>query len=76
MRSQIAPRRRDPERIRAEIEASRAEIAEAFSSLRGRVGERLDWRLQVRRQPWVAMGLAYAFGYLIGKQRGRKERDG
>lgn len=60
--------RRDPERIRAEIESTRAEIADSLLQLRSQVGEQLDWKRYVRRQPLLAVGLAFAFGYWIGRR--------
>ncbi len=68
MRSQGGAERRDPARIRAEIESARAEIAESLLSLRDEVNERLDWRAFVRRKPFVAVGVAFAVGYLLGKR--------
>jgi len=60
--------RRDPERIRAEIEAARAEIADSLLALRDEVTDRLDWRNFVRRKPVLAVGVAFAVGYLLGRR--------
>ena len=60
--------RRDPERIRAEIEAARAEIADSLLALRDEVTDRLDWRNVVRRKPVLAVGVAFAIGYLLGRR--------
>ena len=60
--------RRDPERIRADIERARAEIADSMLVLRDEVTERLDWRNAVRRRPMVAVGVAFAVGWLLGSR--------
>jgi ElaB/YqjD/DUF883 family membrane-anchored ribosome-binding protein len=66
--SRAGETRRDPERIRAEIESARAELADSLLALRDEVNERLDWRAFVRRKPHLAVGLAFAVGYLLGKR--------
>jgi len=66
--SRAESERRDPERIRAEIESARAEIADSLLALRDEVSDRLDWRAFVRRKPLVALGMAFAVGYLLGKR--------
>ncbi|WP_373048934.1 DUF3618 domain-containing protein [Vulgatibacter sp.] len=66
--SRSASVRRDPEQIRAEIENARAEIADSLLSLRDEVSERLDWRNFVQRRPFVAVGMAFAVGYLLGRR--------
>ena len=60
--------RRDPARIRAEIEDARAEIADSMLALRDEVAERLDWRNLVRRRPLAAVGMAFAVGWLLGRR--------
>jgi len=60
--------RRDPQRIRAEIEQTRAEIAESMLALRDEIARRTDWRAFVRRRPLVAVGVAFYVGYLLGKR--------
>ena len=58
----------DPLRLRAEIEATRVELAESFVQLRTSVAEKLDWRRPIRAQPLLAVGLAFAVGYWIGRR--------
>ena len=60
--------RRDPERIRADIERARAEIADSMLVLRDGVAERLDWRNAVRRRPLVAVGMAFAIGWVLARR--------
>jgi len=73
--SRSAPARRDAEQIRADIERARADVAASLLALRDGVGERLDWRNQVRRRPWAAVGIAFAIGFLLaGRRSSRQER--
>ena len=65
----VGSERRDPQRIRAEIEQTRAEIAASMLALRDEVGRRMDWRSFVRRRPLAAVGAAFAVGYLLGSRR-------
>jgi ElaB/YqjD/DUF883 family membrane-anchored ribosome-binding protein len=66
--SRAGSTRRDSAHIRAEIESARAEIADSLLALRDEVSDRLDWRAFVRRKPAVALGVAFAVGYLLGKR--------
>ena len=71
--SRSAAAARDPEAIRAGIEEARAEIAASMLALREEVDERLDWRQHVRRNPWAAIGVAFALGWVLGRRSTRNE---
>ena len=66
--SRTVPARRDTERIRAEIERARAEIAASMLAIRDGVDRRLDWRHHVRRRPFLAVGVAFAIGWMLGRR--------
>ena len=57
---------REPEEIRSEIERTREEIVQSLATLRTTVTEAADWKTYVRRRPLVAIGGAFAVGFLIG----------
>jgi len=57
---------RNPEQIRASIEANRAELAHSLERLRGGVAEITDWRGQIgKHQKQVLIGAAAA-GFVLG----------
>ena len=57
---------RNPEQIRASIEANRAELAHSLERLRGEVAEITDWRGQiVKNQKQILIGAAAA-GFVLG----------
>ena len=57
---------RNPEQIRASIEANRAELAHSLERLRGEVAEVSDWRKHLRNnQQQVMIGAAVA-GFVLG----------
>lgn len=60
--------RRDPAAIRAELEASRAEIADSLLNLRAEVAHQMDWRRPIRSRPLQAVGIAFAIGYWLGRR--------
>jgi ElaB/YqjD/DUF883 family membrane-anchored ribosome-binding protein len=66
-------RRREPAEIRADIESARAEIADSLLTLRSQVRKSVDWRERVRRQPLVALGVAFSVGFLLGWRKGDRE---
>lgn len=59
-------RSRDPAQIRAEIQETRDEVANALVGLRQELQDRLDWRWIVRRKPAQALGVAFAAGVWLG----------
>lgn len=61
--------RRDPAAIRADLEASREQIAESLVHLRTEIARQLDWRRPIRMKPLHAVGLAFALGYWLGRRR-------
>ncbi|HEX2017097.1 MAG TPA: DUF3618 domain-containing protein [Solirubrobacteraceae bacterium] len=57
---------RNPEQIRASIEANRAQLAVSLDRLRGEIVELADWRAHlVRHQTPVLIGAAVT-GFVIG----------
>jgi hypothetical protein len=48
---------------------AREELATAIGELRGAVREQLDWRGWVRARPLLAMAIAAAFGWRLGRGR-------
>lgn len=66
--SRTARFRRDPAAIRADLEASREEIAASLLTLRAEIAHQLDWRRPIRVKPLQAVGLAFALGYWLGRR--------
>lgn len=60
------PPQRSPEEIRRSIEANRAELGTALSSLKGEVAELADWRQQIRTHQTQLLIGAAAAGFLVG----------
>ena len=72
--SGLAPLRasdRSPERIRQDIERTRAELADTVQALRVEVARTVDWREWVRRHPAPLLIGAFTLGFILGP-RGRK----
>ena len=67
---------RNPEQIRASIEANRAELAHSLERLRGEVAELTDWRLQLQRHRGQLIAGAAVVGFVVGvrmlRRRGRR----
>lgn len=61
----MADGKRNPEEIRASIEANRAELGLAVERLRGEVTEATDWRKQLRRNHQKAVGAAAGLGFVL-----------
>jgi hypothetical protein len=59
------PETRTPEAVRREIEAERAQLAAAVSSLRGRLGEAADVGTHVRSRMRLFMPAGFAAGFLL-----------
>jgi ElaB/YqjD/DUF883 family membrane-anchored ribosome-binding protein len=57
--------------LRAEIERTRAELAQSVTVLREEVAWRTDWRQWVYRHPMACVGAAFFVGFLIGNTRRR-----
>jgi ElaB/YqjD/DUF883 family membrane-anchored ribosome-binding protein len=57
--------------LRAEIERTRAELAQSVTVLREEVAWRTDWRQWVHRHPMACVGAAFFVGFLIGNTRRR-----
>jgi ElaB/YqjD/DUF883 family membrane-anchored ribosome-binding protein len=57
--------------LRAEIERTRAELAQSVTVLREEVAWRTDWRQWVHRHPMACVGAAFFVGFLIGNNRRR-----
>lgn len=62
-----------PARVRERLDASREEFADSLLALRERFRIRYDWRGAIQRSPTVALGGAFAVGFLLAKltSRGR-----
>jgi hypothetical protein len=63
---------RDPELVQAEadLERSRARVAESITALRDEVTRRSDWRDWIRQRPGLFLAGAFALGFLFGRGRG------
>lgn len=55
------------QRLAASVERARAELESTLGELRGVVRERLDWRAWVRERPLVAVSVAAALGFGMGR---------
>lgn len=60
---------RSPERIRADIERTRAELAVSVQALRAEVARTVDWRQWVVKNPAPFLIGAFAVGFIIGSRR-------
>jgi hypothetical protein len=63
---------RNPELVAAEadIERTRARVADAVVALRDEVARRTDWRTWIGRRPQLFLAAAFAIGFLLGHRRG------
>jgi hypothetical protein len=62
---------RDPElaRVEADIQRSRAQVADSMLALRREIARRTDWRGWVRNHPLSFLGGAVVLGFLFGFRR-------
>ena len=60
---------RNPAALRAEIERTRAELATSVTALKQEVAQAADWREWVRKRPMLAVGAAFALGFVIAYRR-------
>jgi ElaB/YqjD/DUF883 family membrane-anchored ribosome-binding protein len=51
------------------VRSTRAELESTFGALREVVGESLDWRAWVERNPWTAISIAALIGLRLGRGR-------
>jgi len=65
LRSSDDPWQRSAEEIRQDIAAKRDSISETVDQLGDRLQGKLDWREQVARHPYAALGAAAAIGLLL-----------
>ncbi|AFM24086.1 hypothetical protein [Desulfomonile tiedjei] len=56
--------RRSAEEIRRDIDEKKEVITEAVNRLGQRIHEKVDWRGQVRKHPFLALGAAAGVGFL------------
>ncbi len=70
-----ATRPRDPELARAEaqVERSRARVAESVLALRREVARRTDWRGWIAERPLTFVGGALALGFWLGYRSAGRE---
>jgi hypothetical protein len=70
-----ATRPRDPElaRAEAEVERSRARVAESVLALRREVARRTDWRSWIARRPLAFLAGALALGVWWGYGSARRD---
>jgi hypothetical protein len=57
----------DKERLRENMEQTRASIRDTVVELRGRVSDAVDWRQHVGRHPAAGLAIAAAAGLLLGR---------
>jgi hypothetical protein len=60
---------RSAERIREDLERTRAELAQLVQALRMEVVRSIDWREWVRRRPAPFLIGAFAVGFMVGARR-------
>jgi hypothetical protein len=60
---------RSAERIREDLERTRAELAQLVQALRMEVVRTVDWREWVRRRPAAFLIGAFAVGFMVGARR-------
>jgi hypothetical protein len=60
---------RSAERIRADLERTRAELARSVQALRLEVARSVDWREWIRRYPAAFLIGAFTLGFALGMGR-------
>ena len=60
---------RSAERIRADLERTRAELAQLVQALRAEMARTVDWREWYRRHPAAFLFGAFALGFALGSRR-------
>ncbi len=70
--SRVEDGARSPERIRADIERTRAELALSVQTLRAELHRTVDWREWVRTNPAPFLIGAFTLGFIIGASGGRR----
>ena len=60
---------RSAERIRADLERTRAELARSVQALRAEVARTVDWREWIRRHPAAFLIGAFTLGFALGMRR-------
>lgn len=58
----------DIDRLRRDIEATRASISRTAGELRGKAGEAMKWQTYVERYPVPILGAAALAGVVLGRQ--------
>lgn len=64
------------ERIKVDIEDSRADLQGNLRELERKVGDAADWRYQFRQRPYVLLGAAAAAGAVLGVLAGPRRPNG
>ncbi len=55
------------EEARDELSAARERLAQKLETVEASLQPLGDWREAVRRKPWLAVGGAFAVGYVVAK---------
>jgi hypothetical protein len=63
---------RSPNEIRTSIIQTRHELAGSVEELRTKIGVLTDWRRQVNEHRAVAIGVAVAVGFVVGRRLFRR----
>jgi ElaB/YqjD/DUF883 family membrane-anchored ribosome-binding protein len=56
-------------RAEADIHRTREKVALSVTALQRELARSLDWRQWVGRKPFLAVGLAFGLGLLLGRRR-------
>ena len=70
-RDQTLPDGRSAERIRADLERARLDLAKSVQSLRAEVARTVDWRQWYRKRAPAFLIAAFTVGFLIGARKRR-----
>lgn len=62
----------EAERLKEEMESSRASIASTVEELKGAVSQAIDWREQVKAHPGTSLGIVAGAGLVLGHWLGGK----
>lgn len=62
----MADGKRNPEEIRASIEANRLQLGHSVERLRGEVAELADWRTRLERNRTAVLVAAAVAGFVLG----------